>query len=120
MPGSYSLFEHADYIDYSAFLFMGADPSWTPSRENRRALDDAPGGCALCGGEGGKIGDGDRVVCARCQRYGRDESLGGTSVPADPAKAAEPVAGDEPGYVLKRTPRGTITVPEKYARLMKG
>jgi hypothetical protein len=41
--------------DPDAFLFMGADPAWTPTREFKLAdaPDAAAGQCSECGGDAG-------------------------------------------------------------------
>ncbi|WP_422932061.1 hypothetical protein [Singulisphaera sp. PoT] len=137
-------FETASPIDRDAFLFMGADPAWTPDREFKAAdADDAAEGeCSLCGGDGAVltdeggdpatdaegrvilvscIPDGSRRVCARCGRYGRDRvprSMGYSQPTiSEPPDDGNPVAcEDDPGYVE----RDGVKVPEKYARLMKG
>jgi hypothetical protein len=86
------------WVDPEAFLFMGADPSWTPAREEKLegCEDAAPQRCHLCGGSKGEylkdawgnllyspttklpaiglapqIERGSHAVCARCMRYGR-------------------------------------------------
>ena len=116
----------AGFIDREAFLYMGADPCWTPAREFKSVggVDRAPGDCFLCGGVGSlvlnddgslslhrDIPDGSRRVCARCMRYGRER----LKVPELPDDPDVPVLA-EPGYVS----RDGITIPERYARLMKG
>lgn len=113
-------------IDCDAFLYMGSDPCWSPRREIQRPGDEDihAGECLLCGGVGSiyigpdgtivlhrDIPEGSRRVCARCMRYGRERM----TVPEVPDDPDVPVS-TEPGYVS----RGGITVPERYARLMKG
>lgn len=72
-------------LDPPSFLFMGADPSWTPAREryvdrpvpgSPRGHTNIPARCPLCGGsdaaEAGDdpLGDSELVVvaCGRCMR----------------------------------------------------
>jgi hypothetical protein len=127
--------------DPDAFLFMGADPAWTPTREFKLAdaPDAAAGQCSECGGDAGlplldaddlpildhngkpivltEVPVGSHRVCGRCMRSGKDQrSQGapGSGVVSDPDV---PVAcPDDPGYVE----RDGVRVPERFARLMKG
>jgi hypothetical protein len=122
--------DHAppDRVDPDAFLFMGADPCWSPAREIKLPDDaDAAGGlCAECGGDDDAdvIPDGSHRVCARCGRYGRDRRPHSLPALATPARIVDcrpdpdlPVAcPDQPGYVT----RNGVTVPERFARLLKG
>lgn len=116
----------ATRIDRDAFLYMGSDPAWTPAREYRRPRDEdaADGDCILCGGVGAlvigpgdvllihrDVPDGSHRVCARCMRYGRERHEG-PGLPDDPDMPT-PVGT---GYVSRRG----VTIPEKFARLMKG
>lgn len=122
-------------IDPDAFLYMGADPAWTPDREYRSPMDadGSPGLCSECGGdphvlidpEGRIVLDlsgrpvlsptavpvGSKRVCARCMRYGREKAPP-ASVPSSVPVACE----DDPGYVR----RGSVVVPERFARMLKG
>lgn len=98
----------------------------------------------------GAIEDGSPAVCPRCRRYGREYRLDRTPLSVlireranvapdedgddeprgravDPAgkldlgdlvRAVVPVV--EPGTVVKTVAAGTITVPERYAHLLKG
>jgi hypothetical protein len=82
-------FRPPEWVDGEAFLFCGADPAWTPAKEQRLATDPdgAPGKCRLCGGEGRveidgeeylvriAIERGDPNVCGRCGRYGRQHLI---------------------------------------------
>lgn len=117
-----------DRIDRDAFLYMGSDPCWSPQREFKRtdSGDVAPGECQLCGGVGslfyeadGSLGiwreipSGSHRICARCMRYGQDPRIDEVEVGA----FVEPLARPEAvGYVT----RDGVTVPERYARLLKG
>lgn len=119
-----------DRIDRDAFLYMGADPCWTPATEFKSAggPDPAAGDCMLCGGDGVVISltdgtsslhrdipAGSRRVCARCMRYGRERLAGSDASAPSPDDPEVPVSA-EPGYVT----RGGVTVPERFARLLKG
>lgn len=90
------------WIDPEAFLYMGADPAWTPAKEEKQqgCADAAPSRCCLCGGADGEylhdewgnllydpvskfpavklapqIKPGSAGVCGRCMRYGRQRKL---------------------------------------------
>ncbi len=87
--GSWAQLKPADWVDPDAFLFLGADPAWTPEKEDGRAVAPRTGLCPLCGGKGhhgrdagggpaylpGAIPDGSHGVCGRCHRYGLDRIL---------------------------------------------
>lgn len=115
--------------------FFGADPCWTPAREEKLAdsPDRSPGACYNCGGDRGfplldadglpvfsadgsqivvsEIPPGSRRICMRCLRSGSDQH----SMGARPdGIEVMPVA--EPGYVS----RGGVSVPERYSRLLNG
>jgi hypothetical protein len=136
MPsGSPDLFSdpQPSFVDREAFLFMGADPAWTPAREygNPRLDPDHRHGepCILCHGDGahihlpdgttaileGEIGIGSHRVCARCMRYGLDHRLGLDAKAEAKSDTKDPIES-RPGYVSK----GNVEVPEKYARQLKG
>lgn len=126
-----------DWVDPQAILFCGADPAWSPEKENRtpEAPDNEEGLCLLCGGVGefdeskaeagqlvfkpGRILHGQRLVCARCMRYGLDYRLKDMkpveAVEVEVVEDNDEVVQSGPGYVR----RGAVQVPEKYARLMK-
>jgi hypothetical protein len=105
-----------DRVDPDAFLFMGADPCWTPDRESKLPGHfDAPEGlCLLCGGDDyvpvddagnpyvdprghvvvvaveSAIEPGSHRVCGRCMKSGKpgDGSRGVQGVgPGDRASA---------------------------------
>lgn len=125
-----------DSIDHDAFLFMGADPEWTPAREEK--LADAPdkpaGRCRLCGGDRGfplldavgnpvvgydgspivisEVPPGSHRVCARCMRSGDDQHSQGVR----PGGGPSVVPRDEAGYVS----RDGVSVPERYAGMLLG
>jgi hypothetical protein len=96
-------FRPPEWVDTEAFLFCGADPSWTPEKEFRQATapDNLPGKCSLCGGEGRieidgveylmavAIEDGDATVCGRCKRYGRQHLIDKKPLPAGTAPKVE-------------------------------
>lgn len=122
--------------DPDAFLFMGADPAWTPAREygNPKVDPDHARGepCILCHGDGaevvlpsgliaileGEVPEGSHRVCGRCMKYGLDHRLGEALIVADPD---QPVESDRPGYVVKEFANGcTVEAPEKNARQLKG
>lgn len=123
----------ASPVDPDAFLYMGADPCWTPDREYRTPAE-AEGECLLCGGVGTILADdagdpilapdgslvvrreiepGSRRICARCFRSGRD-----------PLPVVNPHDGPDPGAFVAAEPgyvtRDGVTIPERYAGLAKG
>lgn len=114
-------------IDPDLIPFFGADPAWTPAKEEKLAdaPDKAAGQCINCGGDEGFpfVVDGGRTivvsavppgsnrVCMRCQRTGDDQhSLGARS------GRPEVMTVVEPGYVF----RDGVSVPEKFAGLLDG
>lgn len=131
MPSDFDDYVAPSWVDPDAFLFMGADPAWTPAREygNPKVDPDHKLGepCILCHGDGaeivlpdetvailvGEIEPGTHRVCGRCMKYGLDHRLAAAEVAANPD---QPVGADRPGYVVK----GNVEVPEKYARQLKG
>lgn len=62
-------------------FFCGADPAWTPARE--QPADRPDGTCPRCGQDDAisvpaadaAFVEGESVVCAQCQRWGRDARL---------------------------------------------
>lgn len=113
-------------VDRNAFLFMGADPCWTPRREFKRTHDEdiADCDCVLCGGVGNliltvdgnlalhlDIPEGSHRVCARCMRYGLEQIKVLTITDGQGG-----LESDGSGNVV----RDGVAVPEKYSYLLKG
>lgn len=106
-------FKKPEWIDHEAFLFMGADPSWTPAKEASRSNP----ACDHCGGQGkviestgqflpGAIDDDSPAVCPKCGRYGRQHLLDQHT----PMPKVKPKAPPKP---LLPTPGRRLTCKQK-------
>jgi hypothetical protein len=94
---TWAAFKPPSWVDPDAFLFCGADPSWTPEKEGIACAPPPPGECPHCRSRGcyahdadgnllrdewgepvflrGAIEDGSHAVCPKCRRYGLDRLL---------------------------------------------
>lgn len=137
-----------EYIDRDAVLYMGADPCWTPDREQQQTGEDADH-CPLCLGVGhfddeaaeagilhfvqSRVRVGSHLVCARCMRYGLDHRIEGHEtkrgrpypVPCLPPSATSPedAESEDDETILDAGPgyvkRGRVTIPNKFAHRFK-
>ena len=128
-------FKPPEWVDDEAFLFLGADPAWTPAKEQRREIDPdgAPGQCSLCGGSGKlELGDlatrtmftvylevaieqGDPNVCGRCGRYGRQHLIDKRPIPAALAPKQETSAAAEEKTAREASKESGRTLPPAAA-----
>ncbi len=104
MPKVWAGYKPPEWIDPDAFLYMGADPSWTPAKEGIHSATPLLGECSHCKGRGtfahdddgslvrdesgapifllGAIEDGSHAVCPKCRRYGQERRVDKTPISA--------------------------------------
>ena len=120
-------------VDLDLIPFFGADPSWTPAKEEKLAdaPDKAVGQCLLCGGDSGfpllgsdglpvfdhdgcpivafEVLPGSHRICLRCMRSGDDQHSLGAQYEQPSVRTVV-----DSGYVY----RDGVSVPEQYAQYL--